>query len=83
MSFEVVPEFSDASAGLYVVKGIGRTPKPDGTYMQVESYGECSPKNNRNTYPVAMAEKRALSRVVLKSAGFYELGVYGEDELND
>ena len=40
------------------------------------------PKNNRNAYPIAMAEKRALSRVVLKMAGFYELGVYGEDEMN-
>jgi hypothetical protein len=28
-----------------------------------------------------MAEKRALSRVVLKLVGMYELGVMGEDEL--
>ena len=35
------------------------------------------------SYPVAMAEKRALSRVVLKAAGFYALGVYGEDEAED
>ena len=27
-----------------------------------------------------MAEKRAMSRVVLKLTGFYELGVFGEDE---
>ena len=27
-----------------------------------------------------MAEKRAMSRVVLKLTGFYELGVYSEDE---
>ena len=38
-------------------------------------------KNNTNPYPVAMAEKRALSRVVLKLVGMYELGVMGEDEL--
>lgn len=49
----------------------------------VESYGEATPENNRMSYPVAMAEKRALSRVVLKSAGFYALGVYGEDEADD
>ena len=30
------------------------------------SFGEASPKNNRNAYPVAMAEKRAVDRVILK-----------------
>jgi len=36
---------------------------------------------NTNThYVLEMAEKRALSRAVLKLTGFYELGVFGEDE---
>jgi hypothetical protein len=30
-----------------------------------------------------MAEKRALSRAVLKLTGFYQLGVFGEDESED
>jgi len=39
---------------------------------------------NCNTWYVAeMAEKRALSRAVLKVTGFYELGVFGEDESDD
>lgn len=39
---------------------------------------------NCNTWYVAeMAEKRALSRAVLKITGFYELGVFGEDESED
>lgn len=39
---------------------------------------------NCNTwYVMEMAEKRALSRLVLKSTGFYELGVFGEDESED
>ena len=39
---------------------------------------------NCNTFYVAeMAEKRALSRAVLKLTGFYELGVFGEDESED
>ena len=46
----------------------------------VESYGEANNKNNRNPYPLAMAVRRAMSRVVLKLTGFYELGVFGEDE---
>ena len=47
---------------------------------KVESYGEANKTNNRNAYPLAMAEKRAMSRVVLKLTGFYQLGVFGEDE---
>lgn len=31
-------------------------------------------------YVMEMAEKRAMSRAVLKLAGFYELGVFSEDE---
>ena len=39
---------------------------------------------NCNTwYVMEMAEKRALSRAVLKLTGFYELGVFGEDESED
>ncbi len=50
---------------------------------KTETYGEAAPDNNRNAYPVAMAEKRALSRIVLKLAGLYSLGVMGEDESED
>jgi hypothetical protein len=42
--------------------------------------GEASPKNNKNSYPWAMAEKRAKDRVVLKLAGIHGL-VYSEDEM--
>ena len=49
----------------------------------IQTFGECSPQNNSNAYPVSMAEKRAMSRIVLKLAGFYELGVFGEDESDD
>lgn len=49
----------------------------------MESYGEASSKNTKQTYPVAMAEKRALSRVILKITGFYKYGVMGQDESDD
>lgn len=49
----------------------------------IETFGEASPSNTKQTYPVAMAEKRALSRAVLKVAGFYKYGVFGEDESDD
>jgi len=63
-----------------IVKAIA---SKDGQYM--ESYGEASKlnltkKENSPLYPVAMAEKRALSRVILKIVGLYKYGVFGEDE---
>ena len=50
------------------------------------SFGEASDDNlmgGAKKFPVAMAEKRAMSRVVLKIAGFYEQGVFGQDEIVD
>lgn len=46
------------------------------------SIGEASPKNNRNAYPWAMAEKRAKDRVILKLVGLHGLA-YSEDEADD
>jgi hypothetical protein len=43
--------------------------------------GDSFKDGNTNTwYVIEMAEKRAMSRAVLKLAGFYELGVFAEDE---
>jgi len=43
------------------------------------SIGEASPSNNKNSYPYAMAEKRAKDRVILKLVGLHG-DVYAEDE---
>ena len=46
--------------------------------------GEGYKDGNTNTwYVMEMAEKRAMSRAVLKLTGFYEIGVFGEDEAED
>lgn len=46
--------------------------------------GQDMKSGNCNTwYVMEMAEKRAMSRAVLKLTGFYELGVFGEDESED
>ena len=46
--------------------------------------GATSRDGNCNTwYVMEMAEKRAMSRAVLKLTGFYELEVFGEDESDD
>lgn len=46
------------------------------------SIGEASPKNNKNEYPWAMAEKRAKDRVILKLLGLHG-DVYSEEEADD
>jgi|TARA_R100000479_G_scaffold102799_3_gene51309 hypothetical protein len=57
----------------------------DGNETVIQTFGSALKgdyKNgNCNTwYVLEMAEKRAMSRAVLKLTGFYELGVFGEDE---
>ena len=60
--------------------------KADNTKIWIETFGsalkgEGYKVGNCNTwYVLEMAEKRAMSRAVLKLTGFYELGVFGEDE---
>lgn len=46
------------------------------------SFGEVTPQNNKNSYPYAMAEKRAKDRVALKLLGMAGL-VYSEEEADD
>ena len=46
------------------------------------SIGEAAPYNNKNSYPFAMAEKRAKDRVILKLVGLHG-DVYSEDEADE
>ena len=46
---------------------------------KVITYGEATPKNNKNSYPYAMAEKRAVDRAILKLIGIHGF-VYSDDE---
>ena len=63
-----------------------RTGRGEHDVRNMMSFGEASDSNlmgGAKKFPVAMAEKRAMSRVVLKIAGFYEQGVFGQDEMAD
>ena len=51
-----------------------------GSALKGEKYKD---GNTNSWYVMEMAEKRAMSRIVLKTCGFYELGVFGEDESED
>jgi hypothetical protein len=42
--------------------------------------GDFKSGTTNSWYVMEMSEKRAMSRAVLKLTGFYELGVFGEDE---
>lgn len=66
---------TNSKDGIVVIKCVGSL--KDNT---VTTYGEASPKNNKNAYPYAMAEKRAVDRAVLKLLGLHGF-IYSEDEI--
>ncbi|NQY42964.1 MAG: hypothetical protein HRT87_06465 [Legionellales bacterium] len=77
VSFEVIkcePDFA-------VFKAINMKTKLE-TFGSAK-YGDFKTGNTNSWYIAEMAEKRSLSRLVLKQTGFYELGVFGEDESED
>ena len=55
----------------------GKSIETFGSALKGDTYKE---GNTNSWYVAEMAEKRAMSRAVLKLTGFYELGVFGEDE---
>lgn len=55
----------------------GKTIQTFGSALKGANYKD---GNTNSWYVAEMAEKRAMSRAVLKLTGFYELGVFGEDE---
>ena len=80
INFDLTYHSEDCKTAIIKASGVMGDGKD---FVSVETYGEVSPANNTNKYPIAMAEKRALSRCVLKLSGFYSLGVFGEDEADD
>ena len=83
IGYEVITMDIDKST--CVLKAAG-TMKVGNEVRNVMSFGEASPANMNGggkKFPVSMAEKRAMSRVVLKLTGFYEQGVFGVDEIAD
>ena len=63
-----------------VVKAVNENIETFGSAYKGATFKE---GNTNSWYVMEMAEKRALSRAVLKLTGFYELGVFGEDESDD
>ena len=77
VNYEVIkcePKFAVFKA---VASKNGQTIETFGSALKGDTYKE---GNTNSWYVAEMAEKRAMSRAVLKLTGFYELGVFGEDE---
>jgi len=84
IAYEVIKLDKD----MVVLKAVGsmKTGSGETDVRNMMSFGEASDDNlmgGAKKFPVAMAEKRAMSRVVLKLTGFYEQGVFGQDEIVD
>jgi hypothetical protein len=73
------PEIISADPNNVVIIVYGTIPKEG---LQAWSFGEASPKNNKNAYVYAMAEKRAKGRVALKLLGLHG-HLYDETEADD
>ena len=86
-SISVRYEVIKCETNFAVVMAFANTDKKDD--IQIETFGSAlkgatfKDGNCNSWYVMEMAEKRALSRAVLKLTGFYELGVFGEDESED
>ena len=82
ISYEVIKLDADG----VVIRAAAQMKTKNKEVRSMMSFGEASDANlmgGGKKFPVAMAEKRAMSRVVLKIAGFYEQGVFGQDEIVD
>ena len=87
-NIQVAYEVIKLDKDMVVLKAVGsmKTGSGETDVRNMMSFGEASDDNlmgGGKKFPVAMAEKRAMSRVVLKLTGFYEQGVFGQDEIVD
>jgi len=77
VSYEVVQCAPNYAVFKACAEKDGKKIETFGSALKGENYKD---GNTNSWYVAEMAEKRAMSRAVLKLTGFYELGVFGEDE---
>jgi len=70
-------KYCDLTKGCAVVKGVAEF-----NGKKFFSFGEVSPLNNDFSFPVAVAEKRAADRAILKALGIHG-NVYSDEELSN
>ena len=77
VTYEVIRCETNFAVFKAIAEKDGKKIETFGSALKGESYKD---SNTNSWYVAEMAEKRAMSRAVLKLTGFYELGVFGEDE---
>tara|TARA_R100001594_G_scaffold144686_1_gene194068 strand:- start:1845 stop:2264 length:420 start_codon:yes stop_codon:yes gene_type:complete len=86
VKFELQRVSEDMKSCIILGTGVILATDPSGQKKPIvgcQSFGEVSPANNKNPYPIAMCEKRVLARIVIKMCGLAQMGIYGEDESPD
>ncbi|GAB3293972.1 hypothetical protein [Hymenobacter tenuis] len=82
VGIKITYEVCAAQADYAAVKATAK--KPMGTkFTSIETFGSACPATSQNKYYLEMAEKRAMSRAVLKLSDLYAAGAYGEDEADE
>lgn len=76
-------EVVESSKDYWAIKATARVGETTIETFGSALHGDYKSGNTTTWYVAEMAEKRAMSRAVLKLTGFYELGVFGEDEAED
>ena len=76
LSIELTLEHVGAKEAVVKAKALDK----DGIPMS--TYGEANPDNNTFPYPVAVAQKRAESRLVIQMSNLIKDGWMGEDEVD-
>jgi|TARA_Y100000310_G_C20602106_1_gene773584 hypothetical protein len=87
-NIDITYDVIESKPDFCVVKAKANTRIEDEGQRFIETFGSAKfgkqgDGNTTTWYVMEMAEKRAMSRAVLKLTGFYELGVFGEDESED
>lgn len=80
LNIQIYYEVIECKPDFAVVKATGRVEGKGIETFGSALKGDFKTGNCNTFYVIEMAEKRAMSRAVLKLAGFYALGVFGEDE---
>ena len=89
-NIEIRYEVVKCEPNFAAVKAVSRKQDDSGKfaddYIEVQTFGSAlkglthKEGNCNSWYVLEMAEKRAMSRAVLKITGLYEMGVFGQDE---
>ncbi len=70
-----------------ILQATGSKLRPDGTlesvFDKIDTFASATAATTNSGYLAEIAEKRAMSRIVLKLAGLYEYGVFGADETDE